>query len=146
MQKNGLSMLKNFQTPTVLLLDTWQEYFLLLKSVKKIEKELNERNTNFGVTLQNWKQRHSYADKFRNDFDSRMKLQYGEAEHAKLILIMKKIVQDIPNEVKISLKKNGELQSCSNLLKTMNSQSKDFINTNNEQFKDIANALTKNKS
>lgn len=117
--------------------------FSAVEECRKVEKEIIGKNITIDSTLNSWKQRHSYADKFRNDFDKRFKLQHGEVAHEKLVIGMKKLIDDIPNQVQSSLQKNGLPQSCSNLLITMNDKNKDFINTKNIQFIDIANALTK---
>ena len=117
--------------------------FTAIEECRKVEKEISGKNMSIDLTLNNWKQRHSYADKFRNDFDRRFKLQHGEVAHEKLIIGAKKLIEDLQNDVQSSISKSGLTQSCSNLLISMNDKNKDFINTKNVQFIDIANALTK---
>ena len=119
--------------------------FSAVEECRKVEKEISGKNMSIDLTLNNWKQRHSYADKFRNDFDMRFKLQQGEVAHEKLIIVMKKLVDDVHNDVQGNIRKSGLTQSCPNLLISMNDKNKDFINKNNVQFIDIANALKKNK-
>jgi hypothetical protein len=70
-------------------------------------------------------------------------LQYGEVAYEKFIIVMKKTIEDVSIDVQSSIRKSGLTQSCPNLLISMNDQNKDFINTKNVQFIDIANALTK---
>ncbi len=110
---------------------------------KKIFKESKDKSTSLEVAFNNWKQRHSYADKFRDDFDKRAKQEFGVDEHNKLILILKNQIGSISADIRQSLKANGENNSCLMFTQSLTEKKRDYINSHNEQFRDVSNALVK---
>jgi hypothetical protein len=110
---------------------------------KKIFKDSKEKEKNLGVAFSNWKQRHSYADKFRDDFDMRVKQEFGADEHSKLVLAMKNSLEGISADVRQSIKTNGEINPCLTFTQSLTEKKRDYINSRNEQFRDVSNALLK---
>jgi len=110
---------------------------------KKIFRDSKDKSTSLEAAFSNWKQRHSYADKFRDDFDKRVKQEFGVDEHNKLILILKNQIDSISADIRQSLKANGEINSCLMFTQSLTEKKRDYVNAQNEQFRDVSNALVK---
>ena len=110
---------------------------------KKLFKDSKDKSTSLSVAFSNWKQRHSYADKFRDDFDKRVKQEFGVDEHSKLVFIMKNQLDGVSADIRQSFKANGLQNSCLMFTNSLTEKKRDYVNSQNEQFRDVSNALVK---
>lgn len=113
------------------------------ENCKNIFKDSKDDSTRLSVAFSNWKQRHSYADNLRDDFDKRIKQEFGVDYHTRLILGFKKPLEDAQADIRRSYKAYGELNPCRMFTRYLTEKKNDYINTQNEQFRDILNALEK---